>query len=213
MEVPRPLQRCLLPPLITHRLLLLPTRGRRLSFVNHGWFVCAKLLELSTSLRLRHFWFYLGSSALPNILKLHLDAQLLKMVKVTPTLLSAPIPRILFLRISILSSTTSLFSVTHCICPTALSILHARVSLASRRSKINGGDGLRKSFLLSSLLTLPTSGNRIHCDLPPTFVARPETSPIASVFVAHDHWQSPVYSLIVSSVCCEPRLFTYIRLK
>jgi hypothetical protein len=55
-----------------------------------------------------------------------------------------PLSRLsMILEIAILSSTNP-FSATHCTCRMVLSIFHDRVSLVSRRSKTNGGDGPKK---------------------------------------------------------------------
>ncbi|OJA12677.1 hypothetical protein AZE42_13614 [Rhizopogon vesiculosus] len=73
---------------------------------------------------------------------------------------------------------------------------HASVSLAYRRSKNNGGGGLKKSSLPLLVLTLATSSNRLHCNPFLTSVAPLGVTRIAVDFVACNHWWSPVYSSI-----------------
>lgn len=150
MRVPRRI-----PTLITRHLWLLQTCSQWLSFVNCGWFVAnAKLLRLTTWLHLP-FLFYLAGSALPKLFHLHLDTRLPR-IKVTCIPLA-----VLILQIMIPSSPMNLFSATSSMSPMVLSTFHTHICLASRRSKINGRDGLKKSFLPSLNLTLPTAAIRI----------------------------------------------------
>lgn len=51
--------------------------------------------------------------------------------------------------------------------------------------------------------------NQNPCNPTLTLVSSPETIYVAVRFVACNHWQSPVYSLTVHSVCCGASIFTY----